>query len=169
MTTVVPEKRAQQTLKVRKLGHGMKRRLALESAKACWTPPINYVEKLRNVKLPKDGNQRNVVGNYDRWTKGYKARVRDILASRDGGWICHWCKRKITHSYKVHCHEAATIDHLIRRCDGGPDTIDNLVLACGLCNSQRHTKPDHPWYRNQPKPLLRTALLGGFSSEKPLA
>lgn len=40
---------------------------------------------------------------------------------------CYWCGRPAT-----------TADHYpIARCDGGPDTDDNLVSACLPCNASR--------------------------------
>ena len=31
-----------------------------------------------------------------------------------------------------------TAEHLHARCDGGPDSADNIVAACRHCNSKRH-------------------------------
>jgi hypothetical protein len=35
----------------------------------------------------------------------------------------------------------ATVDHLLRICEGGNNHIDNLVPACAGCNSHRHDTP----------------------------
>lgn len=35
----------------------------------------------------------------------------------------------------------ATREHLQRRADGGPDVMQNYVLACRGCNSRRGAKP----------------------------
>lgn len=31
-----------------------------------------------------------------------------------------------------------TAEHLVARCDGGPDSQNNIVAACAFCNSTRH-------------------------------
>ncbi|MCB1483339.1 MAG: HNH endonuclease [Hyphomicrobiaceae bacterium] len=33
-----------------------------------------------------------------------------------------------------------TAEHLVARCEGGPDTIQNIVAACWLCNNRRHRR-----------------------------
>ena len=38
----------------------------------------------------------------------------------------------------------ATLDHIIHECDDGPDTFDNLVLACQSCNTARGNAPVMP-------------------------
>ena len=35
----------------------------------------------------------------------------------------------------------ATVDHIIPRCDGGTDAVENLVVACLLCNQYRGNQP----------------------------
>jgi 5-methylcytosine-specific restriction endonuclease McrA len=42
-----------------------------------------------------------------------------------------------------------TAEHLVARCDGGPDSQANLVAACQFCNSTRHRfrcAPEPPAY-----------------------
>lgn len=32
----------------------------------------------------------------------------------------------------------ATFEHLVRRCEGGAGIPNNVVLACRVCNNERH-------------------------------
>ena len=87
---------------------------------------------------------------FSRWSTERKRRMRDLIAERDGSWTCHWCKRPVDQDSSVDNELFATLDHLVRQCEGGGSESSNLVLACRRCNSQRHNKPDHPWYKGQP-------------------
>ena len=48
--------------------------------------------------------------------------LRQQAMNRDGG-ICQYCGAPAEH-----------VDHVIPRCQGGRDEIDNLVAACAKCN-----------------------------------
>ena len=39
-----------------------------------------------------------------------------------------------------------TAEHLVARCDGGPDSQTNIVAACAFCNATRHK------FRRAPEP-----------------
>jgi 5-methylcytosine-specific restriction endonuclease McrA len=68
----------------------------------------------------------------DRIGRGYDAayqRVRRLVLERDG-YTCHWCRGPAT-----------TADHLVPLARGGASTEENLVAACGDCNSRRGDKP----------------------------
>lgn len=85
-----------------------------------------------------------------------KSRVKKLLFERQNG-ICFYCERptwapsegarKGTERlglpidghgwHKIARKRMATIEHLHRRADGGPDKIENYVLACNGCNSSR--------------------------------
>ena len=39
----------------------------------------------------------------------------------------------------------ATVEHLVRRADGGGNDPDNLACACQQCNSMRHALPPKVW------------------------
>lgn len=43
---------------------------------------------------------------------------------------CHYCGEKVT-GIKLHR------DHFIPKCQGGSNCLDNLVYACGSCNSTK--------------------------------
>jgi HNH endonuclease len=54
-------------------------------------------------------------------------QLRATLLERDG-WRCRYCGELVTTSN-------ATLDHVIPRSLGGPNTAENLVAACLACNS----------------------------------
>jgi len=65
-----------------------------------------------------------------------KRRLKRALVRRDGTtcWICHG---NINMSLEPGEAQAATIDHVIRRRDGGSNRLENLRLAHNSCNGAR--------------------------------
>lgn len=49
---------------------------------------------------------------------------------------CYWCHKKL-----VEYH----IDHVMPLSRGGSNAPDNIVIACPLCNMQKHDKLPHEW------------------------
>lgn len=84
-------------------------------------------------------------------------RRRHWVASREGGWICHWCKKELG------CHTCdpnselppATLEHLKRSAEGGTSDQENLTLACRPCNNERHKydQPPAKVKKAKPKPV----------------
>lgn len=67
-----------------------------------------------------------------------------ILFHRQGGQCCY-CRRFMTISYEPRERrrpQAATLEHLRRRADGGKDHRDNFAVACKKCNDSRGR---HDW------------------------
>lgn len=63
--------------------------------------------------------------------KSYKRRVVLRQLAAIYGHHCWWCKRRLK-------FEEMTFDHYpIPKCDGGPMTIENGVVACFGCNNRR--------------------------------
>jgi hypothetical protein len=60
-----------------------------------------------------------------------------MLIARDG-INCHWCKRPCKRGAHNTNNLAPTVDHLIRKADGGGNLPSNLVVACKKCNNERH-------------------------------
>ncbi len=58
-----------------------------------------------------------------------KSFKRRLLAAH--GPICALCRRRFT-------AEELTLDHIIPRGDGGPNSYWNMRLACYPCNYRRH-------------------------------
>lgn len=52
---------------------------------------------------------------------------------------CCYCGTKVVYGLN------ATIEHLVRQCDGGVNDIENLAVACEPCNSNRNECPPHIW------------------------
>lgn len=75
------------------------------------------------------------------------SRFGDLLAVRDGGLFCHYCRiplkrLKLSKPHKVAFYASigygvATIDHVIPLCKGGSRSSDNMVLACSVCNERK--------------------------------
>lgn len=57
-------------------------------------------------------------------------RQRESQKSR-----CYYCGAKVK----------LTIDHIIPLSRGGSNWPENIVLACGSCNSKKHSKLPHEW------------------------
>lgn len=67
---------------------------------------------------------------------------RQLLVKRDGQ-NCFYCGRFVVWARSIDDHALwiATEDHIVPKCYGGSDELDNLVLACSGCNSERGTYP----------------------------
>lgn len=65
------------------------------------------------------------------------------IAARDGGWKCHYCGREFVDWADVGPHAHA--DHVLPQAQGGTDTLDNLVLACGDCNIKKGGRTPEQW------------------------
>jgi 5-methylcytosine-specific restriction endonuclease McrA len=50
---------------------------------------------------------------------------------RDNGF-CQYCGEDLLSNFNHYW--SATVDHIQHRSEGGPDTLENLVLACTPCN-----------------------------------
>lgn len=87
-----------------------------------------------------------------RWQQSNRGLIIAALAARDGAQ-CRYCGKKlyvgqdITEPAPAKLHEFvlidgepyyfATIDHIVPRSKGGPDSGDNLCLACSPCNGDK--------------------------------
>jgi 5-methylcytosine-specific restriction endonuclease McrA len=68
-----------------------------------------------------------------------KHRLLLILFQRQYGRCCY-CRRFVSLTFDFQLQkrpEAATIEHLRRKADGGRDHPDNVALACKRCNDER--------------------------------
>lgn len=65
----------------------------------------------------------------------WKAREkRQKLCKRQNN-KCYWCGIQMNRI--EHHPKSATLDHLVRRADGGGGNAENLVVACRECNGKR--------------------------------
>lgn len=75
---------------------------------------------------------------------GDRDRLRQELYDRNPN--CHWCGTRVRIVPMVAQHQRfpddmATLEHLVPACHGGAYGADNMVLACGRCNSVRSNYP----------------------------
>ncbi len=67
--------------------------------------------------------------------------MRKKLDARDGpSPKCHWCNGEMITLGSSNQNNYKTIEHLVRRADGGKHILDNCVYACRKCNTSRHFK-----------------------------
>ena len=90
----------------------------------------NYTEFIHSMyfKMPLPSVIR--LKNYARFTKKEIVLSRKNILKRDN----HTCQYCGVHSTRL------TIDHIVPRQKGGPDTWENLVTACVQCNTQKGHK-----------------------------
>lgn len=67
------------------------------------------------------------------------------IAKRDGGYICHYCRREMD-------KWTLTLDHKIPRCKGGTTALENLVLSCQWCNARKGMMDYEEYIKSIPKP-----------------
>jgi hypothetical protein len=77
------------------------------------------------LALPLTPGQRRRLGARDRQRRR-RWGLSDAVFARDG-YRCRYCGRT----------QRLTVDHVLPRCQGGGDELDNLVTACTWCNSRK--------------------------------
>lgn len=84
----------------------------------------------------------------------YLAEWGQRLASRDGGWICHYCGLPLVRAQpkkqeilRSHGYGIATVDHKNPSSRGGRDCLHNFVLACRRCNQEKGKMPYEKYYQ----------------------
>lgn len=65
-------------------------------------------------------------------------KKRDQLYRRQNG-LCCYCRKRVTKS-------KATIEHVVPRCAGGSNRMENLAMACHKCNHKK-SKVDQNYKR----------------------
>lgn len=69
-----------------------------------------------------------------------------LLANRDGGEHCFYCKHPLKYKKETEKYRKATFDHVIPVSLGGRTyALENLVLSCAPCNEK---KANNPHYTN---------------------
>lgn len=53
--------------------------------------------------------------------------------------ICHYCDKKVAKP-GTYSGKKTTFDHIVPQAKGGSDDVDNLVLCCARCNSEKGKK-----------------------------
>ena len=68
---------------------------------------------------------------HSRWrTQSLRVRLAEAQ-----NWRCCWCHQPMALERKR--PDSATFEHIVPRCMGGPDRIENVVIACNDCNNRR--------------------------------
>jgi hypothetical protein len=73
----------------------------------------------------------------DRWERDMKHE--EAVYERDG-YKCVYCDYDASVSYEAWLRARLNVDHWIPRSKGGSDEMDNLLTACGPCNSGKGNK-----------------------------
>jgi len=96
---------------------------------------------------PEEPRAKNVVRLPTRTRQGPHPQLLKLIA-RDG-LKCHWCKRTCDSVPSHHSPMSPTREHVIRKADGGGNSLANLVVACRKCNNARHSKNFDPMTENR--------------------
>lgn len=79
--------------------------------------------------------------------RAVRDRRRKVKFERQGG-RCHWCNGPMTLARAPQLPDNfATFEHVVRRCEGGVGLPNNIVLACRVCNNERHAGDVDRWAR----------------------
>jgi 5-methylcytosine-specific restriction endonuclease McrA len=65
----------------------------------------------------------------------FQGKIRKEVLDRDE-WTCQICGNKL--NTKLHIH------HILKRTEGGGDTLDNLITVCSHCHKSADTKLYNP-------------------------
>ena len=117
--------------------------------------PICEVMRL----IPNSQNRRLTVN-----LAGFDLKIGTLrlVNFKQNGIVCEYCGREATHfelNTFVHDKEdimsphfnlfsngvLMTQDHVIPKSKDGKDTLDNLVVACLICNSNKANEISHKW------------------------
>ena len=71
--------------------------------------------------------------------------------------LCFYCTCKMTDKHVSKNHKNATIEHLLRKCEGGTNEISNLAAACSRCNLHRGEFSVEDW-KLLCKPIIKLRL-----------
>ena len=119
------------------MNSGQKMRRNIEQAEPSLVPKITHgiIKKhLWNKANPKTIAYRYTKGN----TNKRKRTFKRLYAEQNG--YCIYDNHPMISSpdlIKRNDARSATFEHLVRKCDGGSDLIENLALACKVCNNLR--------------------------------
>jgi len=95
------------------------------------TDPEGLAEQLVAAKLwVGRGGGYGILGGGEFWSKysdGYWCKSACPEVYRRDGSACRYCGSATN----------LTIDHVVPRCHGGGNTVDNLVVACWKCNHRK--------------------------------
>jgi 5-methylcytosine-specific restriction endonuclease McrA len=77
-----------------------------------------------------------MMGVYTMKTTRDKRKQRYKTLWDEQGGLCYFCDRPMRYRPSGYTHgKDGTLDHLIPRSKGGSNKMENLVLACCVCNN----------------------------------
>jgi 5-methylcytosine-specific restriction endonuclease McrA len=85
--------------------------------------------------------------------RNHSVIINRQIAERDG-WICHLCGESIDPNLDRNADMALSVDHIIPKSQGGPDTPDNLKAAHRKCNWQRNDMSVEEWFSVQTTEIM---------------
>ncbi len=80
--------------------------------------------------------------------KRERIRIRGKLWGQQFG-LCCWCGRFVP-------LVISTLEHIVRKVDGGTNAKGNLAMSCGPCNHGRHHAYNHNWHERTRRVWLAT-------------
>ncbi len=98
-------------------------------------------------------------------------KIRTIAYTNQQGQ-CYYCRMpmwtgsidKFANTHHLTSKQArlfqCTAEHLVARCDGGNNVLENIVAACHYCNLHRHARK-HPLPPNEYSQFVRKRLNRG--------
>ena len=85
----------------------------------------------------------------------WSGSIREYIKERDVTGECIYCSSKT----------GLSVDHLIPRSRGGPESSDNAVMACKACNSSRGDKGIYEWYELEGRNEVPRIVEGKYLKE----
>ena len=85
----------------------------------------------------------------------WSGSIREYIKERDVTGECIYCGSKT----------GLSVDHLIPRSRGGPESSDNAVMACKTCNSSRGDKGIYEWYELEGRNEVPRIVEGKYLKE----
>jgi hypothetical protein len=95
--------------------------------------------------------------------------MKKFMELRDGkiqlsSTIREWIKEQEKPNECIYCGEKGglTIEHILPRCCGGPDTTDNAIRVCKKCNSSKGGKRLYEWTNYDRKDQIQRIAEGKY-------
>lgn len=85
-------------------------------------------------------NYRFVMSKYKQLQSGrikWSTSIREWVKEHERPGECGYCGAKM---------DDLTVEHILPRSRGGPDTPDNVVLVCARCNLKKGSKRLYEWF-----------------------
>ena len=98
-----------------------------------------YAKIISNSAGEGKSNYGFIMDRFKRLQSGqiqWSSSIREYVKEREQSDTCVYCGAKAD----------LTLEHMLPRSRGGPDTPDNAVWVCSSCNSQKGSKRLYEWY-----------------------